>query len=136
MRPEEPQSDRDNSIDDIFALPDDQKIAPTLTGENNFSRTFDRVGSSEKKTRRGRTTGARAAFEEALDDGIPGHAGGGIARKNDLTAIRQAATMANALQIKGAFEKAENLADYEWEIPPPRIKDDVTEIFATGTYRY
>ena len=44
--------------------------------------------------------------------------------------------MANALQIKGAFEKAESLADYEWEIPPPRTKDDVTEIFATGTYRY
>lgn len=48
----------------------------------------------------------------------------------------EGATMANALQIKGAFEKAENLADYEWEIPPPRIKGDVTEIFATGTYRY
>ena len=48
----------------------------------------------------------------------------------------EGATMANALQIKGAFEKAEALADYEWEIPPPRTKDDVTEIFATGTYRY
>jgi len=48
----------------------------------------------------------------------------------------EGSTMANALQIKGAFEKAESLADYEWEIPPPRIKDDVTEIFATGTYRY
>jgi hypothetical protein len=48
----------------------------------------------------------------------------------------EGSTMANALQIKGAFEKAESLADYEWEIPPPRTKDDVTEIFATGTYRY
>lgn len=48
----------------------------------------------------------------------------------------EGATMANALQIKGAFENAESLADYEWEIPPPRTKDDITEIFATGTYRY
>jgi hypothetical protein len=48
----------------------------------------------------------------------------------------EGSTMANALQIKGAFEKAEELSDYEWEIPPPRTKGDVTEIFATGTYRF
>jgi len=48
----------------------------------------------------------------------------------------EGATMANAIQIKAAFEKAEALADYTWEIPPPRAKDDLTEIFATGTYRF
>lgn len=48
----------------------------------------------------------------------------------------EGATMANAIQIKAAFEKAETLADYTWEIPPPRAKDDLTEIFATGTYRF
>lgn len=48
----------------------------------------------------------------------------------------EGATMANAIQIKAAFEKAEALADYAWEIPPPRAKDDLTEIFATGTYRF
>ncbi len=48
----------------------------------------------------------------------------------------EGATMANAIQIKAAFEKAEALADYSWEIPPPRAKDDLTEIFATGTYRF
>jgi hypothetical protein len=48
----------------------------------------------------------------------------------------EGATMANAIQIKAAFEKAEALADYAWEIPPPRAKDDLQEIFATGTYRF
>lgn len=48
----------------------------------------------------------------------------------------EGATMANAIQIKAAFEKAEALADYAWQIPPPRAKDDLTEIFATGTYRF
>jgi len=48
----------------------------------------------------------------------------------------EGATMANAIQIKAAFENAEALADYTWEIPPPRAKDDLTEIFATGTYRF
>ena len=48
----------------------------------------------------------------------------------------EGASMANALQMKGALEKSEALADYEWEIPPPRTKDDITEIFATGTYRF
>jgi hypothetical protein len=48
----------------------------------------------------------------------------------------EGATMANAIQIKAAFEKAETLAGYTWVIPPPRTKDDLTEIFATGTYRF
>lgn len=48
----------------------------------------------------------------------------------------EGASMANAIQIKGAFEKDESLADYVWVIPPPRAKGDVTEVFATGTYRF
>lgn len=36
----------------------------------------------------------------------------------------EGATMANAIQIKAAFEKAEALADYAWEIPPPRAKSN------------
>lgn len=48
----------------------------------------------------------------------------------------EGATMANALQIKGALEKGESLSDYTWVIPPPRPKEDLQEIFATGTYRF
>lgn len=58
-------------------------------------------------------------------------------RDNRVIEVRaEGATMANAIQIKGAFESEEALADYEWVIPPPRAKDDLTEIFATGTYRF
>jgi len=48
----------------------------------------------------------------------------------------EAATMANALQIKGAIENARNLQDFDWEIPPPRTRDDLVELVATGTYRF
>ncbi|MEX2581536.1 MAG: hypothetical protein WD342_20940 [Verrucomicrobiales bacterium] len=48
----------------------------------------------------------------------------------------EGSAMANALQFKGALEAAPDLSDYEWEIPPPRPKDDLTEFFATGTYRF
>lgn len=48
----------------------------------------------------------------------------------------EGATMTNALQIKGAFEKSPELSKYAWEVPQPRAKDDITEIFATGTYRF
>jgi hypothetical protein len=48
----------------------------------------------------------------------------------------EGATMANALQIKGALEKGETLSDYTWVIPPPRPKEDLHEFFATGTYRF
>jgi len=48
----------------------------------------------------------------------------------------EGSTMANALQFKGALERAPGLANYEWEVPPPRPKDDLTEFFATGTYRF
>lgn len=48
----------------------------------------------------------------------------------------EGSTMANALQFKGALENAPGLSNYEWEVPPPRPKDDLTEFFATGTYRF
>lgn len=58
-------------------------------------------------------------------------------RDDSVIEVRaEGATMANAIQIKGAFENDESLSDYEWVIPPPRTKDDLTEIFATGTYRF
>jgi len=56
---------------------------------------------------------------------------------HDTLIIRgEAASMANALQIKGALENAAELSDYEWEIPPPRQRDDLTEFYASGTYRF
>ncbi|MCB1207300.1 MAG: hypothetical protein KDN18_23815 [Verrucomicrobiae bacterium] len=58
-------------------------------------------------------------------------------RDDKIIEVRaEGATMANAIQIKGAFEKDESLADYSWVVPPPRPKDDLTEIYATGTYRF
>lgn len=48
----------------------------------------------------------------------------------------EGASMANALQIKGALEKAENLTDYEWEIGPPRTKNDLIEFDASGVYKF
>ncbi len=48
----------------------------------------------------------------------------------------EASSMASALQFKGALERAPGLQDYVWEIPPPRSTEDLTEFFATGTYRY
>lgn len=58
-------------------------------------------------------------------------------RDNRVIEIRaEGAAMPNALQLKGALENAEELSDYAWEIPPPRAKDDLTEIFATGSYRF
>lgn len=68
-------------------------------------------------------TGLRLTYFEVRDDKV-------------IEVRAEGATMANAIQIKGAFEKAESLADYTWEIPPPRAKDDLTEIIATGTYRF
>lgn len=58
-------------------------------------------------------------------------------RDNKVIEVRaEGATMANALQIKGALEKGGSLSDYTWVIPPPRPKEDLQEIFATGTYRF
>ncbi len=58
-------------------------------------------------------------------------------RDDKIIEVRaEGATMANAIQIKGAFEKDEALSDYTWTIPPPRAKGDFTEVFATGTYRF
>ena len=48
----------------------------------------------------------------------------------------EGATMANAIQIKGALEKDPALSAYTWVIPPPRPKGDFHEVFATGTYRF
>ncbi len=58
-------------------------------------------------------------------------------RDDKIIEVRaEGAAMANAIQIKGAFEKDEALSDYAWVIPPPRAKGDFTEVFATGTYRF
>jgi hypothetical protein len=40
--------------------------------------------------------------------------------------------MANSLQIKGAIEKAEELSSYDWQIGPPKTKNDLIEFSATG----
>lgn len=48
----------------------------------------------------------------------------------------EGATMANAIQIKGALEKNPALSAYNWVIPPPRPKGDFQEVYATGTYRF
>jgi hypothetical protein len=44
----------------------------------------------------------------------------------------EGATMANSLQIKGAIEKAEELSSYDWQIGPPKTKNDLIEFSATG----
>ena len=48
----------------------------------------------------------------------------------------EAVSMAAALQFKGALEEAGDLSDYEWEIPPPQVRDQLTFFSATGSYRF
>ncbi len=58
-------------------------------------------------------------------------------RDNKLIEIRaESSTMANAIQFKGALEKDTSLSDYAWVVPPPRASGDLTEILATGTYKF
>tara|TARA_R110002096_G_scaffold116864_5_gene253321 strand:- start:6315 stop:7535 length:1221 start_codon:yes stop_codon:yes gene_type:complete len=58
-------------------------------------------------------------------------------QNNRIIIIRgEGATMANALKIKGALENAPGLGEYLWEIPPPTTKGGLTNIVATGTYRF
>ncbi len=58
-------------------------------------------------------------------------------RDNRILEFRaESATMPKAIDLKGKIEKDESLADYVWQIAPPRQKEDLFEIFATGTYRY
>lgn len=47
----------------------------------------------------------------------------------------EASTMQIALQVKGAIERSEILADYRWEIPPPTQRSDLTALRAVGTYQ-
>src|SRR5690606_31560798 len=48
----------------------------------------------------------------------------------------EAVSMAAALQFKGALEEAGDLSDYEWEIPHPQVRDQLTFFSATGSYRF
>lgn len=48
----------------------------------------------------------------------------------------ESSTMAIALDFKGKVENDPTLSDYVWQIPPPKQKDDVIEIYATATYRF
>ncbi len=94
-----------------------QVLAPAIDPQRSPVELFHLVSSLLPET------GLRLTSFEMRDDKV-------------IEVRAEGATMANAIQIKGAFESAEALADYDWVIPPPRPKDDLTEIFATGTYRF
>lgn len=57
---------------------------------------------------------------------------------NNRTAVirGEADSTPSAIKIKDAVASQKSLQDYEWDLPQPTPKGDVSSFFAQGTYRY